>query len=277
VTATLERHEPAAASPANQSATFGDALRSEWTKARSVPSTMWTLLVATVLGIGLSALFSAILAHQYSKGSSASLRASWDPTSTSGSGFGLAQLAIVVLGVLVITSEYSSGAIRTSLTAIPRRERFLAAKALVLSVMVFVFSEVVAFVTFFIGQALFSGHAPTASLGQPYVLRALVGDGLYGVLIALLGMALGAILRNAAGAIAIMVAMLFVLPALAAALPDSIEHSVEKFWPTQAGQEITNVVRGAHTLSAWEGFGVMCLFVAIVLFFAFFLLDRRDA
>jgi len=275
VTATLERPEPASVSPANQGATFGDAVRSEWTKARTVPSTMWTLLVATVLGIGLSALFSALLANQYAK--SASLRATWDPTSTSGSGFGLAQLAIVVLGVLMITSEYSSGAIRTSLTAIPRRERFLAAKAVVLSGIVFVFTEVVAFVTFFIGQALFSGHAPTANLGQPYVLRALVGAGLYTILIALLGMGLGAILRNAAGAIAIMVALLFVLPALAAALPDSIEHSVEKFWPTQAGQQVTNVVRGTHALSAWEGFGVMCLFVAIVLFFAFFLLDRRDA
>jgi ABC-2 type transport system permease protein len=95
--------------------------------------------------------------------------------------------------------------------------------------------------------------------------------------IGLLGLALGTILRSAAGAIAILVALIFVLPAIAAALPSNIEHSVEEYWPTQAGRQVTTVVRGAHTLSAWAGFGIMTLFVAIVLAAAYIVLNRRDA
>lgn len=259
----------------NRPATFGDVVHAEWTKERTVPSTMWTVLAGSVVAIGLGALFSAVTAHQYAK--QASIRTNWDPTGVSTGGLGLAQLAIVVLGVILITSEYSSRAIVTTLTAVPRRSRLLAAKAVVIAGLSFVIAEVLSFVTFFIGQALISGHAPTASLGQPGVLRALIGGGLYGALIGVLGLALGAILRNAAAAIAIMVAVLYVLPGVAAALPASIEHTVEKFWPTQAGQQVTNVVRGSHTLSPWEGFAVMGFFVAIVLAGGFALINRRDA
>jgi ABC-type transport system involved in multi-copper enzyme maturation permease subunit len=255
--------------------TFGDVVRAEWTKERSVRSTMWTVLTASVVAIGLGVLFSAITANQYAK--QASIRANWDPTAVSTGGLGLAQLAIVVLGVLFITSEYSSKAIVTTLTAVPRRNRLLAAKTLVIAALSFVIAEVLAFVTFFIGQALISGHAPTASLSQPGVLRALIGAGLYGALIGVLGLALGAILRNAAAAIAIMVAVLYVLPGVSAALPGSIEHTVEKFWPTNAGQQVTNVMRGSHTLSPWEGFAVLAIFVAIVLAGGFALINRRDA
>jgi ABC-type transport system involved in multi-copper enzyme maturation permease subunit len=266
---------PPAPPAADRPATFGDAVRSEWTKERSVRSTMWTVLTASVVAIGLGVLFSAVTANQYAK--HASVRANWDPTGVSTGGLGLAQLAIVVLGVLFITSEYSSKAITTTLTAVPRRNRLLAAKTLVIAGISFVIAEVLTFVTFFIGQALISGHAPTASVGQPGVLRALVGAGLYGALIGVLGLALGAILRNAAAAIAIMVAVLYVLPGVSAALPASIEHTVEKFWPTNAGQQITNVVRGSHTLSPWEGLAVLAVFVAIVLAGGFSLINRRDA
>ncbi len=109
------------------------------------------------------------------------------------------------------------------------------------------------------------------------MLRALIGCGLYGAVIGLLGLALGAIFRHAAGAIAVLVAVLYVLPGIVAALPASIEHTVEEFWPTQAGQEVTVVVRGAHTLSAWTGFGVFLIFVGAVLLLAFVFMTRRDA
>ena len=175
----------------------------------------------------------------------------WDPTSISGAGMSIAQLAIGILGVMLITSEYSSRAIASSLSAVPRRGRLLGAKAVVMTVMAFVVVEVVTFTAFFIGQALMSGHAPTANLGDPGVLRALFGAGLYGALLGLLGLALGTILRHAAGAIAVLVALLFVLPGIAAALPASIEHTVQEFWPTQAGQQVTTVVRTSHTLSPW--------------------------
>ena len=264
------------AKPTYRAARFGDVLRSEWTKARTVPSTLWTLVMAAVLGIGLGALISALAANHYAK-SSASARLLWDPTSVSADGLGIAQLAIGVLGVLLITSEYSTGAIGSTLAAVPRRERLLAGKAVVVLALVFVVIEIIAFAAFFIGQALISGHAPTATLGQPGVLRALIGGGMYGALIGLLGLALGTILRSAAGAISVLVAVLFVLPGIAAALPTSVEHTVEKFWPTQAGQQVAAVVRGAHTLSPWAGFAVFLLFVAIISATALVTMTRRDA
>ena len=257
-------------------ARFSDVLRSEWTKARSVPSTTWTLIVAIGLGIGLSALFSALAAHAYANGTG-TVRATWDPTSVSDSGGSIAQLAIGVLGTLLITSEYSTRAIRSSLAAVPRRGRFLAAKSVVIAVAAFAAGEVVTFVSFFIGQALISGDAPTANLGQPGVLRALFGGGLYLVLIGLLGMGLGTIVRSAAGAISALVAILYVLPALALALPTSLAHTVEKYWPTQAGQQVVAVVRTPHTVTAWTGLAIMAVFVAVVVAVAAFELDRRDA
>jgi ABC-type transport system involved in multi-copper enzyme maturation permease subunit len=276
MTTVVATAEPTLTGPPFRAANFGDALRAEWTKARTVPSTMWTLVAAAVLGIGLGALISALASNQYAKGS-ASTRASWDPTSISGAGLGIAQLAIGVLGVLLISSEYSTGAIASSLASVPRRNRLLAAKAVVVLAVVFIVTEVIVFATFFIGQALISGHAPTAALGDPNVLRALVGSGLYGALIGVLGLMFATILRSAAAAISLLVALLFVLPGIAAALPASIEHTVQKFWPTQAGQQIGGVVRGAHTLAPWAGFGVFCAFVAIVSAAAFFELTRRDA
>ena len=268
--------EPGSVEPAYRPANFIDVVRSEWTKARTVPSTTWTLIVTAVMGIGLGALISAVAANHYAK-SSLSNKLTWDPTSISLSGFAIAQLAIGVLGILLITSEYSSGAIGSSLAAVPRRGRFLGAKAVVLVVLIFVATEVISFVSFFIGQALISGHAPTASVGDPTVLRALIGGGLCGALLALMGLTLGALLRHAAGAIAVLVAILFVLPGIAAALPASIEHTVEEYWPTQAGGQVTQVVHTANTLSPWTGFGVFFLFVAVLYGLAFALLNRRDA
>jgi ABC-2 type transport system permease protein len=268
--------EPQSVAPPYGAASFMDVVRSEWTKARTVPSTMWTLIVAAVMGIGLGALISAVSADHYAK-SSLSNKLTWDPTSISLSGFAIAQLAIGVLGILLITSEYSTGAIGSSLAAVPRRGRFLGAKAAVVIVLIFVATEVISFASFFIGQALMSGHAPTATLGDPTVLRALVGGGLVGALLALMGLALGTLIRHAAGAIAVLVAVLFVLPGVAAALPASIEHSVEEFWPTQAGGQVTQVIHTANTLSPWAGFGVFLVFVAILSGVAFALLNRRDA
>ena len=163
MTTTVSTAEPASIEPAYRAATFADVVRSEWTKARTVPSTMWTLIAATVIGIGLGALISAVSANHYAK-SSLSSKLTWDPTSISTAGLGIAQLAIGVLGVLLITSEYSTGAIGSSLAAVPRRGRFLGAKAVVVAVLIFVFTEVISFAAFFIGQALDLG---TCAYRQP--------------------------------------------------------------------------------------------------------------
>jgi ABC-2 type transport system permease protein len=259
-----------------RSATFGDVLRSEWVKLRSVRSTFWALTVTVVLGIALGAVISAVTAHAYAK-FSVSQKLSWDPTGVSGAGMAIAQLAIAVLGVLFISSEYSSGMIRTSLIAVPKRGRVLAAKSLVFAGVTFVVGEVTSFAAFFVGQALISGHAPYAVLGDPGVARAVVGGGLYLAALAVLSVAAGTLLRHPAAAIACMVAVLLVLPVIAQALPDSWRNPVTEFWPTQAGSEITSVYHSAHTLQPWPGFGVMCLFVAIVYGIAWTLLDRRDA
>jgi ABC-type transport system involved in multi-copper enzyme maturation permease subunit len=275
MTATIAITDSVPIAPAYRAPGFADIVRSEWTKVRTVPSTMWTLLVAAVLGVGLGALISAIAANHYAKNPSS--HPNWDPTSISNSGLGIAQLAIGVLGVLCITSEYSSGSIRTTLAAVPRRARLLGAKALVIMVLTFVVVAVIAFAAFFIGQALISGHAPTATLGQTGVLRALIGAALYGALLAMMGLAFGTILRSAAGAIALLVAILYVLPGIAGALPTSIANTVQEYWPTQAGGQVTQVVHTANTLSPWAGFGVFALFVAILSGVAFSLLNRRDA
>ncbi len=257
-------------------ATFADALRSEWTKLRSVRSTFWALTATVVLGIGLGAAISAATAHGYAK-SSASSKLSWDPANVSLYGVFIAQVAIAVLGVLCISSEYSSGMIRTSLIAVPKRGRVLAAKSLVFAAVTFVVGEATSFAAFFVGQALISGHAPHAALGDPGVARAVVGAGLYLTALAVLSVAAGALLRHPAAAITCMTAVLYVLPAIAQALPDSWRNPVTKFWPTMAGGDLTSVYHAAHTLQPWPGFGVMCLFTAMVYAIAWTLLNRRDA
>ncbi|MHB1535589.1 MAG: ABC transporter permease [Acidimicrobiales bacterium] len=256
--------------------TFVDVVRSEWTKFRSVRSSVYALLIAVVLGVGLGALISAARATHYDHRSLLE-RLTWDPTSVSLSGLLIAQLAIAILGVMVVTSEYSSGLIRTSLTAVPRRGRLLAAKAVVYSAVALVVGEVLSFAAFLVGQAMISGHAPTTTLGAAHVLRAVIGAGLYLALLGLFGVAVGALLRSASAAIATVVAVTFVLPIIAHALPTSWANAVQEYWPTDAGRQISQVQRLPHTLSPWVGFGELGVFVAVVLAVAFVLLKRRDA
>jgi hypothetical protein len=167
--------------------------------------------------------------------------------------------------------------IRTSLIAVPKRGRVLAAKSLVFAAVTFVVGEATSFTAFFVGQALITGHAPHAALGDPGVARAVAGAGLYLTALAVLSVAAGTLLRRPAAAITCLIAVLFVLPGIAQALPDSWRNPVTEFWPTQAGGQLTSVHTAAHTLQPWPGFGVMCLFVAIVYAIAWTLLDRRDA
>jgi hypothetical protein len=256
-------------------ATVGDAIHSEWTKFRTVRSTYWTLFIAAVLGIGLGAVLSAVAANHYA--TDPGIHIGWNPTDHSLRSLLIAQLAFAILGVMVVTGEYSTGMIRTSLAAVPIRTRMMGAKALVLTTVALVAGEVISFATFFVGQALLSGKAPSATISDHNVLRAVAGAGLYLALLALLGLALGILLRHAAAAIGTIVAILLVLPGIAQALPSSWSHPIEKFWPTNAGTQVAMVVRDAHTLPAWAGFGVMALFVAVVLAVALALLERRDA
>jgi ABC-type transport system involved in multi-copper enzyme maturation permease subunit len=269
----VETPAPLLSRAAFRPATYGDVLRSEWTKLRSVQATYWSLLVGAVLAIGLGALVSRVGANRHQ----GQQLIGWNPVDHSLRSLLIAQLAFAVLGVVTVTSEYSTGMIRTSLTAVPKRTRMMSAKLLVLTGVLFVAGQITAFATFGIGQALIHGLAPSASLGQHLVFRAVFGAGLYLTLLGLLAAGLAVLLRNAAAGIATIVALLFVLPGIANALPASWSNPIEQWWPTNAGQQVAFTIRDSHTLPAWIGFGWMALFTAVVIGVAFVLLERRDA
>jgi ABC-type transport system involved in multi-copper enzyme maturation permease subunit len=216
-----------------------------------------------------------VSANHYATDPTVHLR--WNPTDRSLVSLHIAQLAFAVLGVMVVTGEYSTGMIRTSLAAVPKRGRILAAKTLVFAAVALVAGEIISFATFLVGQALISGKAPSATLGHHDVLRAVIGSGLFLAVLALLGSALGWLLRSVAAAIGTTVAILLVLPGIASALPSSWSQPIDEYWPTNAGQQVAAVLRDSHTLSAWTGFGVMAAFTGVVFAAALVLLERRDA
>ncbi len=255
---------------------FAGALRSEFTKIRSVRSTYWSLiaLVLVTVGIGAAAGASAAASHP------GQLGPGFDPTTTTLYGLVLGQLIIAVLGVVTVTSEYSTGMIRTSLAAMPRRGTVVAAKAAVFGAVALVTGLVASFGAFFAGQALMSGRHLGASLGQPDVLRAVIGGALFLTVCGLLGLGLGLILRHAAAAISAAVGLLFVLFILALQLPASWKDQVGKWVPLNAGSQVWNAAASPasdHMFSAWTGFAVFCGYAAIAIAGGLILVRRRDA
>jgi len=287
----------AAPAPARREG-YGGLLLAEWTKIRSVRSTVWTLIIFAVVSLGLTTLFTWLTMNAASQGRS-DARASGivtDPVGfILGTGLGLGQLAIAVLGALVITSEYSSGAIRASLLAVPRRYPMMIAKALVFAALVIVVGEIVAFASFFVGRALVNGHVVTGrltvgghvvtvhqtitvALSQPGVLRAVAGSGLYLTVLGVFALAVGGLIRHTAGAITALVGMVLVIFPLAGLLPGSWGAHVHAYLPTVAGQLITaDKPSAGQLLSAWQGLGVFCAWTALLLAAAIYLLQRRDA
>jgi len=266
---------PAPGSPPTRPARFLDVARSEWVKLTSVRSTWITLLVTVVLGVGVGALISHLAASRYLQ--DRITHATWDPTAISFRALTIAQLAMAVLGTLVVTSEYGTGMIRTTLTAVPRRGRLLAAKAAVFAAVALVVGELTGFAAFLLGQAAIGSAAPQASLGQPGVLRAVAGAGLYLAAIGVLGVGVGTVLRNTAAAVSTMVALLFVLPGLVQALPASWSNAITEWWPTEAGSQLYKVHSAAHTLGPWAGFVVLVVFTAVVCALARWVIGHRDA
>jgi ABC-2 type transport system permease protein len=254
-------------------------LRSEWTKLVTVRSTLWSLILLVIITPGLSALFTWANAHNWAQ-ADASQRASIvaDPTSLIlGTGFLFGQLTICVLGVLVMAGEYSTGSIRSSLLAVPKRTPMLAAKCAVFAALVFVFGELVAFPSFFIGAKILHKHAPV-SLGDSGVLRAVIGGGLYLAVLGLFALAIGALVRHTAGAITGVIAFVLVLAPLAQLLPGSLGKHVHAYLPSEAGHLIAQAHQAkGDLLSPWQGFGVFCLWTAVLLTLAAWLLNRRDA
>lgn len=263
---------------------FGHLLLSEWTKIRSVRSTVWTLIIFVVLTIGVTAGLTALVVASWNagragaRGGHAAIIA--DPVSfILGAGIYFGQLTICVLGALVMTTEYTTGVIRASLLAVPRRIPMLAAKAVVFAALLIVLAEIVAFGSFFVGSSLL--HSKVAvTLSDPGVTRAVVGAGLYLTVLGLFAMAIGGLLRHTAGAITTVIGIVLVLPIIAGLLPNTwwwAAH-LNAYLPEQAGSLIYEAHRNASPLlTQWQGFGVFCIWTALLLGAAGYLLRRRDA
>jgi ABC-2 type transport system permease protein len=254
-----------------------DLLRAEWTKLRTVRSTWWALALAAFGMVVLGALFCA----RYGIGGiSPSDKATFDPAGYSLSGFFLAQLAVAVLGVLAITSEYATGSIRATFAATPQRRGVLAAKAVVLTAITGLVGIAASLVAFFAGQAVLSSKGLQGNLGDPGALRAVVGAGLYLAMLSLLALGLGALIRSTVGATAVVVGLVFILPGTMGALPTSWERAVTPYLPSDAGQALIGRTKfaplGPHLLPPWVGFAVVCAYTAAALIAAAVTLTRRD-
>jgi len=248
---------------------------SEWTKLRSVRSTRWSLLAAVVLTVGIAVLATAVVRNHWPSMSAAD-RAGFQPLELNLAGIQIAQLAIGVLGVLVISAEYSTGMIRASMAAVPKRLPVLWGKAGVYGLTTMVLMVPSALIAFLVGQAILSGGGlPHLGLGDPGVARAVIGAGLYLTVVGLFGLGIGAIVRNTAGGIAAFAAIMFVLPPLMNVLPSSWNNAASPYLPLAAGQSIM-AIRGTDHLSPWIGFALFCVYAAAALAVAAVLLKRRD-
>ena len=305
--------------PADGRAGLRGALASEFTKIRSVRSTYWTLGALFVVSVGLGVAIAAGTSanwdtHPFQK-------VGFDATQTSlGVFFEIGQLIIAVLGAMVITSEYSTGMIRTSLTAQPRRGVVYAAKAIAFTSVTLVVSLVTAFIAFFTVQAVYASTGVSASLFHTAripatanlnclqrtqigpsefkcthgsmvvtswdtihpstVLAAVIGTALFVTIVALIAYGVGALVRHTAGAIAIVIALMFIIPILENALPSNWHNDIQRFLPDAANMVVSVTIAGnnnAHLWSAWPQLGVTALWAAALVGTGAYLFHKRDA
>jgi ABC-type transport system involved in multi-copper enzyme maturation permease subunit len=271
-------------------ANFFGAVRSELTKIRSVRSTWWTLLAMFVVCVGLGALFSwgqtqrlgAIANdHAFLVQREAEIRSA--AVAVSLFGLLIGQLVMTVLGALTITSEYSTGMIRTSLATMPRRGTWFAAKGVVFGLVALVAGLITSFTAFFVGQAILSSWHANVTLSDHNVLRSVIGGGLFLAACGLLSFGIGAILRHSAGAISSAIGLLFVTLILSNFLPGPPsgwlgQIDIDKWIPFYAGAHLwQNQMIGLNPFSPWIGFGVFCAYAAAAIGGGLFLFLRRDA
>jgi ABC-2 type transport system permease protein len=251
--------------------TLLDVIRSEWLKLRSVRSTFWSLAVVVVAMVGFGALICwaqvATIADQPEP---------IDGTESALAGLLFAQLAMVVLGVMAITAEFTTGGIRSTLLAVPRRGRLVVAKALVVGVTALVVGTAASFAAFFVGQVVLATERVHDSIGDPGVLRAVAGSGLYLAACALLGLGVGLLVRSTGGGVTAAVALLFVVPPLTFLIPGRVGEEVQKYVTANAGRPITQAVPDSGQLGPWVGYLVFTLWWVVLVAVGAWLLKRRD-
>ena len=297
--------------PASGHAGLRGVIASEFTKIRSVRSTYWTIAALFIVGVGIAALIGFGIANNIHN-------QPWNKAGTDGTQsiltpfLFIGQLIIAVIGAMVITSEYSTGMIRTSLTAMPRRGTVYAGKLIVLTVVTLVVSLVTSFLSFFVGQAVLSGAGVSASLfhtttvpanvnmspgpngqnGPPNytfvgtdvvhastVLTAVVGTALFVTVVALIAFGLGAIIRHTAGAITSTIGLMFVLSIIIQLLPDTWRWDIMRFFPDAAGRVISVTIGpdNPHLWSAWPQFLVTVIWAVVLVGAGGYLFRKRDA
>jgi hypothetical protein len=255
---------------------FHRVLLSEWTKLRSVRSTKWSLVVGFLLTIAFPVVFALVTSSHWGT-MSPHERADRHPLDIALAGVNVAQLAVAVLGVLLISAEYSTGSIRSTFTAVPKRLPVLWAKLLDFGVVSFVLMVPAVLVSFFASQAILARHdILQISFTHPGVARAVLGGALYVTLVGIFALALGAIVRNTAGGIATFAAIFFVLPPLMNILPLSWNNAITQYLPSEAGRQLFSLDHAAHTLTPLAGGLLFAAYCAAAILIAAVLLVRRD-
>ena len=277
MSAVLTAGPPAPASAQVLKVTQARVLRSEFTKCRSLRSTLYTLLTGVVLMIGVGALFSAVNASQYHTLSAAE-KAGFDPVGVSLTGVTFGVVAFGVLGVLMMSGEYSTGMIRSSLTAVPRRLPVLWAKLAAFAASIFSISLIASFISFFLGQALLSSQHLNVAITAPGALRSVIGAALYITVAGMIGVALGALVRNTAAGISAFAGVFFVIPQLTRLLPASIGSHLTPYLPSNAGGVLWGGAANApNALAPWTGFALLCGYAVVLIAAAAWRLRRADA
>jgi ABC-2 type transport system permease protein len=250
---------------------------SEWTKYVSLRSTRWSLAVGVLLTIAFPLLFAAVTASHWAHMSPGD-RADRHPLDIALAGVNIAQLAIAVLGVLVITGEYSTGMIRSTLLAVPRRLPVLWAKLAVHAAVTFALTVPAVLIGFFASQSILNGHhILQISFGAPGVARSVIGGAIFVTLVGIFALGIGTIVRSTAGGIATFAAIFFVVPPLMNVLPASWNHAISKYLPSEAGRQLFSLTTGAHSLSPLWGGLLFAGYCALTVAIAAALLVRRDA
>ncbi|MGI5490421.1 hypothetical protein [Microtetraspora malaysiensis] len=239
---------------------------------RSVPASLVATAVAMLLGAWLLGAGYRSEWHEMA----VSERTSFDPTYACLQSASLAQLLIGALGVLTVTGEYETGLTRATFTATPQRGQVLALRAALFATVVLLLGATVSFAAFAVGQSQFTGPVPHATLGQTGVLRAVLGVGLYLMLIAVFGMGLGVLTRSTTLALTALFGILLIVPSVVTMLPGRGAEGTLPYLPAVAGSQVLHVVRGGNSLGPWQGTALLALYVAATGAAALVMLRRRD-